>query len=186
MERHTFRIDNRRHDKRASSCQTEQAHGFVLGKCHSSRSVCVCTSSIYVILPEANKTTLKVLFGFLGPLIWQSRSPRMRRNSLVDKYRRFRRTCCHLPIQTTWQHITEERTHEVHVNYTNQQAFLSHRYKHVSCFQKKDLVASRFATQTSGERPLSDKKAVSVWDQLPFIATTVFWQFGRPLWNKLL
>lgn len=44
--------DNRRHEKRAPSCQAEQAQGSVLGKYHASRME-LCTTCIYFILPEA-------------------------------------------------------------------------------------------------------------------------------------
>jgi len=106
----------------------------------------------------------------------QSRSPRMWRHSLVGKYRSFRRTnpnyiATHYRRNDPWS----SRKLYKRISVSRQ------RYKHVSCFQRKDLLASRFATQTSGEQPLSDKKAVSVWDQLPFIDTTVFWQYGRPI-----
>jgi len=65
-ERHGRNDDKRRHEKRAPSCQTEQAQDFVLGKYHASSRE-LCTSFIYFILPETKKTTFKVLFRFLLP-----------------------------------------------------------------------------------------------------------------------
>ena len=99
------RNDNWRHEKRAPSCQKQQAQGFALKYHASRRELSTSVSTSY----HLKTMTLEVLrscggkYNNHGLLGW--------RHGLVHKYRRFRRTCCHLPIQTTWQHITQDRTH---------------------------------------------------------------------------